>query len=226
MTPTLPTGVATSTPTAGSSSPTPGGSSHGLGRHGLGTSSTRSRTTSVASGTLTPTTKSKAPPRRGKGRDTHDSSSDGDSGADSSGEDTDNEGGPADKRKVSGEAPDLFETKLAFQEGYVNPGKHPIYDYFVRHEADADNAKPYVMCIVIKKVDGAGVVTVCGVPLSQGQSSTGMMMKHLRSRHSQAADEFATRYACYRIDQAEVRRQKKGMLNFNLRLKMRVQGRA
>ena len=209
MTPTLPTGVATSTPTAGSSSPTPGGSSHGLGRHGLGTSSTRSRTTSVASGTLTPTTKSKAPPRRGKGRDTHDSSSDGDSGADGSGEDTDGEGGPADKPKVSGEAPNLFETKLAFQAGYVNPGKHPIYDYFVRHEADADNAKAYVMCIVIKKLDGAGVPTICGVPLAQGQSLTGMMMKHLRSRHSQAADEFDTRYACYKIDQAEVKRHKK-----------------
>ena len=36
-----------------------------------------------------------------------------------------------------------------------------------------------------------------------------MMMKHLRSRHSQAADEFDMRYACYKIDQAEVRRHKK-----------------
>ena len=144
LTPTLPSGVRTSTPSTGSAIP---GSS--------GTSSIRSRTPSAASGAVvTPSTRGKAPLRRGKGRDVYDSFSDDDfdagrSGDSGSGEDSDGEGRP--RRKVRGESPILFETQLAFQEGYINSGKHPIYDYFVQHKADADNAKAYVMCIVIKK---------------------------------------------------------------------------
>ena len=148
LTPTLPSGVRTSTPSTSTGSAIPGSS---------GTSSFRSRTPSAASGAVrTPSTRGKAPLRQGKGRDVHDSFSDDDFDAghsddDGSGEESDGEGRP--RHKVRGESPILFGTQLAFQEGYVNSGKHPIYDYFVRHKADADNATPYVMCIVITKRD-------------------------------------------------------------------------
>ena len=207
LTPTLPSGVRTSTPSTGSAIP---GSS--------GTSSIRSRTPSAASGAVvTPSTRGKAPLRRGKGRDVHDSFSDDDFDAgrsddDGSGKESDGEGRP--RRKVRGESPILFETQLAFQEGYVNSGKHPIYDYFVRHKADADNATAYVMCIVITKKDDEGQPIICGVCLAQGKSTTGMMVKHLKSQHTQAANEFDPRHASFRMQLRELQRLKKQDADF------------